>query len=275
MKKPAVGLNVSIRRFAQGALLVGSLLTALQVSAAQIIRIAAVHFPPYMIRPEKGEETGLLPQLVAALNAEQRDYQFVMVPTSVQRRFRDFSEGRFDIAIFENPDWGWKDIPHKQVDLGLEDAEVYVARRVEGRHQDYFNNLSNKRLAIFSGYHYGFANFNTDPKYLNEHFNITSTYSHESNLMMVTRGRADIAPVTRSYLVDFMAHNKNEAEQLLVSDRVDQIYRQYALLLPNGNIGVTKFSELLERLRENGELARIFNPLDIKVLSTPMEVTTP
>ncbi|ORC60649.1 amino acid ABC transporter substrate-binding protein [Pseudomonas floridensis] len=266
MKKHAVIIDVLARRAALGTLLVASLFSGSQAFAIQIVRVAAVHFPPYMVRPEKGEDTGLLPKLVSALNAEQDDYRFVMVPTSVPRRFRDFSEGRFDVAIFENPEWGWKDIAHQTVDMGLEDAEVYVARRAEGRQQDYFNDLHGKRLAIFSGYHYGFANFNADQKYLAEHFNVTSTYSHDSNLLMVLRDRADIAPVTRSYLIDFMSRNKDEASQLLVSERVDQIYRQYALMRPNGAIDGAQFSLLLRKLREEGTLDTIFQPLNIKVL---------
>ncbi|KPB34783.1 substrate-binding periplasmic protein [Pseudomonas amygdali] len=272
MKKIAVLIDGVARTFATGLLLFVPFMATSQVYAAQVVRVAAVHFPPYMVRPEKGEDAGLLPKLIDALNAEQDDYEFVMIPTSVPRRFRDFAEGRFDVAIFENPDWGWKDIAHETVDLGLEDAEVYVARRVEGRDQNYFNDLSDKRLALFSGYHYGFANFNTDQKYLSEHFNVTSTYSHESNLLMVVRNRADIAPVTRSYLIDFMAHNKDEAAQLMVSERVDQIYRQYALLRPNGNIDVPHFKALLEKLRADGELETIFQPLHIKVLSVSAEI---
>ncbi|EFW79562.1 Periplasmic binding protein [Pseudomonas savastanoi pv. glycinea] len=272
MKKFAVLIDGVARTFATGLLLFVPFMATSQVYAAQVVRVAAVHFPPYMVRPEKGEDAGLLPKLIDALNAEQDDYEFVMIPTSVPRRFRDFAEGRFDVAIFENPDWGWKDIAHETVDLGLEDAEVYVARRVEGRDQNYFDDLSDKRLALFSGYHYGFANFNTDQKYLSEHFNVTSTYSHDSNLLMVVRNRADIAPVTRSYLIDFMAHNKDEAAQLMVSERVDQIYRQYALLRPNGNIDVPHFKALLEKLRADGELETIFQPLHIKVLSVSAEI---
>ncbi|QQQ52347.1 ABC transporter substrate-binding protein [Pseudomonas syringae] len=272
MKRLAVLIDGVARNIVTGVMLFIPLMATPQVFAAQIVRVAAVHFPPYMVRPEKGEDAGLLPKLVNALNGEQDEYEFVMIPTSVPRRFRDFTEGRFDLAVFENPEWGWKDIPHEQLDMGLEDAEVYVARRVEGRGQDYFDTLADKRLALFSGYHYGFANFNTDQKYLSEHFTITSTYSHDSNLLMVVRGRADIAPVTRSYLIDFMAHNKEEAAQLMVSDRIDQVYRQYALLRPNGSIDVPHFKQLLERLRADGQLAKIFEPLHIKVLPVNAEM---
>lgn len=238
----------------------------LPTSAAQLVRIGAAHFPPYTVRPEQGADTGLLPQLVEALNAQQSDYQFVLVPTSIPRRFRDFQQGRVDMAIFENPEWGWQDIPHTNVDLGLEDAEIFVTQRKPGRDQSYFADLRGKRLAVFSGYHYAFAHFNPDPKYMAEQFNATLTYSHDSNLLMVARGRADIALVTRSYLSDFMVRNPDTAAQFLVSERIDQIYHHYALLRPKAPISGAAFAGLLQRLRDNGELVKIFEPYRIDVV---------
>ncbi|WP_455827098.1 substrate-binding periplasmic protein [Pseudomonas graminis] len=238
-------------------------------SAAQWVRIGAAHFPPYTVRPEQGADTGLLPQLIEALNAAQTDYQFVLVPTSIPRRFRDLEQGRIDMAIFENPDWGWQKIPHTSVDMGLEDAEIFVAQRQPGRGQDYFTDLGGKRLAVFSGYHYAFANFNPDPKYMAEHFNATLTYSHDSNLLMVVRGRADIALVTRSYLSDFMVRNADMAGQFLVSERIDQVYHHYALLRPKAPITGEAFSALLKRLRESGDMLKIFEPYRIDVMPTP------
>ncbi|AQY67665.1 substrate-binding periplasmic protein [Pseudomonas veronii] len=238
-------------------------------SAAQLVRIGAAHFPPYTVRPEQGADTGLLPQLVEALNASQTDYQFVLVPTSIPRRFRDFEQGRVDVAIFENPDWGWQKIPHTTVDMGLEDAEIFVAQREPDRDQNYFASLGGKRLAVFSGYHYAFANFNADPKFMAEHFNATLTYSHDSNLLMVARGRADIALVTRSYLSDFLARNVDMAAQFLISERVDQVYHHYALLRPKAPISSAAFAGLLKRLRDDGELLKIFEPYRIDVTAVP------
>jgi ABC-type amino acid transport substrate-binding protein len=255
------------------------LLTALVASwmlpsqAAQLVRIGAAHFPPYTVRPESGADTGLLPQLVEALNAVQSDYQFVLVPTSIPRRFGDFKQGRIDMAIFENPAWGWKDIPHTDVDMGLEDAEIFVAQRqLEGRavrQQDYFADLTGKRLALFSGYHYEFANFNAEPQYLGKNYNATLTYSHDSNLLMVLRGRADIALVTRSYLNDYFLRNLNVANELLVSDRIDQIYHHYAILRLAAPISGEAFGKLLQGLRDNGQMLKIFDPYKIAVVPVP------
>ncbi|MNO95111.1 Bacterial extracellular solute-binding protein, family 3 [compost metagenome] len=220
------------------------------------------------MRPEQGADTGLLPQLVEALNNNQQRYRFILVPTSIPRRFGDFQQGRTDMAIFENPEWGWQQIPHVSVDMGLEDAEVFVTHRQSGRDQNYFTDLKGKRLALYSGYHYAFADFNPDPRYLADTYNATLTYSHDSNLLMVQRGRADIALVTRSYFSDFLVRNPQSAEQLLVSDRVDQVYHHYALLRPDAPISGAEFARLLQSLRDKGALLKIFQPYRISV-STP------
>lgn len=230
------------------------------------VRIGAAHFPPYTVRPEQGADTGLLPQLAEALNKAQDRYRFVLVPTSIPRRFRDFEQGRVDMAIFENPDWGWQNIPHTSVDMGLEDAEVFVTHRTQNRDQHYFSSLKGKRLALFSGYHYAFAGFNPDSRYLINTFNATLTYSHDSNLLMVQRDRADIALVTRSYLSDYLVRNPESVGELLASERIDQVYHHYALLRPQAGITGEAFAALLDKLRDEGELLKIFKPYQIQVI---------
>jgi len=235
--------------------------------AAVEVRIGAAHFPPYTVRPEQGAENGLLPQLIKALNQQQQTYHFILVPTSIPRRFGDFEQGRTDIAVFENPKWGWEQIPHESVDMGLEDAEVFVARQQSGRDQQYFSSLQGKRLALFNGYHYAFADFNSDPHYLSQAYRATLTYSHDSNLLMVQRGRVDIALATRSFLIDFLVRNPDSRAQLMASERVDQIYHHYAMLRPGAPIDAGAFAALLDRLRKSGELLRIFQPYRINVVT--------
>lgn len=257
-------------RVAQVALFwLSAVVFSLPADAQQEVRIGAAHFPPYTVRPEKGADTGLLPELVVALNQLQSVYHFVVVPTALPRRFQDLKQGRIDLAIFENPDWGWQDIEHVSIDLGLEDAEVFVALRKNGRGQDYFENLNDKRLALFSGYHYAFAGFDADPAWLASHFNTTLTYSHESNLLMVLRDRVDIAPITRSYLIDYLAHNPEAADKLMMSERADQVYHHYAILRPDAPISAEALRGYFRQLHDNGDLQRIFQPLRISVLPMP------
>ena len=243
-----------------------SLLLVREVLAAEVVHVGGAHFPPYVIKADLRESSGLLPELLEALNREQDAYRFVMLPTAIVRRFSDLQRGRIDMAIFENPAWGWQGIELDVVDMGLEDAELFVAHREAQRDQHYFDQLLGKRLALYRGYHYGFAGFNSDPEYLSQTFNANLGHSHDSNLLMVLRGRADIALVTRSNLYDFMVRNPAYEDQLLISERVDQVYRHHALIRKGAPISAETFTELLERLRQKGELARIFDPYQIAVM---------
>lgn len=50
--------------------------------------------------------------------------------------------------------------------MHLQDAELFVARAEPGRGQANFKSLAGKRLALIHGYHYAFADFNADPRFL-------------------------------------------------------------------------------------------------------------
>ncbi len=244
----------------------GFLFTA-SLSAAEVVKVGGAHFPPYVIKSNLQESSGLLVELLAALNQEQSDYRFIMLPTAIVRRFDDLQRGRLDMAIFENPHWGWQGRGAVAVDMGLEDAELFVARQELQRDQDYFETLAGKRLALYRGYHYGFAQFNSNPEFLTSTFNANLGHSHDSNLLMVIRGRADVALVTRSNLYDFLERNREYSRQLLISDRVDQLYRHHAMIRVGAPITPERFAALLERLRSQGVLQRIFSPYRIAVTS--------
>ncbi|WP_082073128.1 transporter substrate-binding domain-containing protein [Pseudomonas sp. LFM046] len=242
------------------------LLFSVPAAAAQTVQVAGAHFPPYVVKPESTEtSSGLLPDMLDALNGLQTDYRFVMRPTAIPRRFKDLQDGRIDLAVFENPDWGWQGIPGTRIDMGLEDAEIFVAKAQPGRTQDYFSQLAGKRLALYNGYHYGFAGFNADPEFLQREFDAKLSYSHESNLRMLLRGRADIALVTRSYFNAYLELNPDQAGSFLTSDREDQHYHHYALLRPGAPISAAQFSALLDKLRADGSLQRIFGPYGVAV----------
>ena len=83
------------------------------------------------------------------------------------------------------------------------------------------------------------------------------------------RGRADIALVTRSYLSDYLLRNEKVGDQLLVSERIDQVYHHYAIIRPAAPISGEAFSKLLQGLRDNGELLKIFDPYKISLVPVP------
>ncbi|MET1080769.1 MAG: ABC transporter substrate-binding protein [Pseudomonas sp.] len=241
-------------------------LGALPATAVERVRVGAYHFPPYMIKPESPEASGLLPELLTLLNHSQSDYQFELVPTAVTRRYRDFEQGRFDLILFESPSWGWQGTPLSSVDLLIEDAEVYVARAEPGRDQGYFANLQGKRLALYNGYHYGFAGFNADQDFLTQQYNAVLTYSHDSNLLMLLKGRADVAVITRSYLQLYQDRNPEQGAAFLVSQRVDQVYHHHALLRPQAPIDAEAFARLMQQVRGEGRLRPLLERYHLSLL---------
>jgi ABC-type amino acid transport substrate-binding protein len=252
--------GVSLLRMRMRTLLPGLLLwLALPAFASTDVQVGAYHFPPYMIKPESAAPVGLVPDLLAALNQLQTQYRFVLVATSTMRRYRDLESGRFDLILFESPQWGWQDTAHAALDLHIEDAEVYVARRLSGRNQGYFDQLKGKRMALYSGYHYGFANFNADQEFLTEEFGALLTYSHDNNLTMLLRDRADIAVITRSYLHLYQDRHPRQSADLLVSERVDQVYRHQVLFRPQAPLSPEVFADLLQTLNRDGQLDRLLS----------------
>lgn len=234
-----------------------------EIAATPEIKVASVHFPPYVYEAEPGR--GLLPQLLEALNRQQQGYRFVERRTSLARRFADLRDGNVDLTIFENPDWGWQGIAAARLEMGLEDAEVYVAQARPERDQGYFQPLKGKSLALFKGYHYGFSGFANEPQLLREQYGAKLTYSHDSILGLVLRGRADIGLLTRSWLQERQLREPELQTQLLVGDQVDQTYRHYMLLRPQAAITPHQLQALLEQLRYTGELRRIFEPYGVRV----------
>ncbi|MCU9950189.1 transporter substrate-binding domain-containing protein [Pseudomonas solani] len=248
----------AVRLVFSGVLLLALCLSCSSASAARPreILVGGYHFPPYLIKPEE-ESRGLVPDLVALFNQAQQRFHFSIVPTSAARRYRDLEQGRFDLMLFEDPDWGWRDVRYIGIDLRTSDAEVYVARNAPGRGQGYFEQLTSKRLALYNGYHYGFAGYNANPEFLSRSFNATLTYSHDSNLLMVLHDRADIALITRSYLDLLMAREPGLRDNLLVSRRVDQEYHLHAMLRPDAPITREELAGLLQKLQENEEFQRL------------------
>lgn len=238
--------------------------------ARELVRVGAYHFPPYSIKPEDQTPGGLVPELLLLLNQLQDHYRFEQLPTAVSRRYRDFQQGRYDLILFESPSWGWQNIPLDSVDMQIEDAEVYVAQAKPERGEDYFADLKGKRMALYNGYHYGFADFNADQDYLTRQYGAVLTYSHDSNLMMVLRGRADIAVITRSYLKLYLERYPQQSGDFLVSQRVDQMYHHHALLRPQAPISAQIFADLMQRLRDSGQLQALLERYHLALQALPV-----
>ncbi|MCJ8169034.1 substrate-binding periplasmic protein [Atopomonas sediminilitoris] len=220
-----------------------------------LVRVGGYDFPPYVKLADSSQGvSGLVPDLLAKLNALDKQWRFEFVPTSTKRRYRDLVDARFDLILFESPAWGWQKYSIHHTDLGLRDAEVYVTLNSADREQSYFDVFTGKRMALFNGYHYQFAGFNADAEFLRTQFNATLTYSHDSNLRMLERDRVDLVVVTQSFLRRFVAANPEFAGTLLVSDKHDQEYEHQVIAREQGPMTPSQLLEQMQLLDQAGLL---------------------
>ncbi len=223
------------------------------------VKVGGYVFPPFVDRVsvQNPEMAGLTLDLIQLFNRVQNDYQFEFVRTSPRRRYQDFEAGRFDQMFFESPAWGWDGYPVSSTEVFLTGGEVYVARAVDGRGQEYFDDLSSRRIKGFLGYHYGFAGFNADPVYLRTHHNTDLTPTHRGNILSILRDRADVAVVTTAFLSRFQQDNPSLATDLLVSERLDQPYNHSLMIRQGVSPDVSAMNELLRQTHATGALDEV------------------
>lgn len=228
--------------------------------AKEVVLVGGYEFAPFVETHGGEQPSGVTLDLIRLLNGSQDDYEFRFVLTSPTRRYRDFEAGRFDMLLFESPDWGWtaRRLPVEASAEFLSGGEVYIAPAMPGRGQDYFADLRGKRIAGILGYHYAMADFEADPAVLRGRYNMTLVNSNEASIALVLSRRVDAAIVTIAYLKRFLRGDPDAAAKLLVSARLDQTYSHRALVRAGGRPSAAEMSALLARLEREGALARLW-----------------
>lgn len=228
-----------------------------QIWAAQTILVGGYVFPPY-VETDQDERRGITFDLIEAMNAFQHDFHFEFVLTSPPRRYDDFDKGRFDAIFFEDIAWGWQE---KGVDASrvfLKDGEVFLTKASPEKTQAYFDDLAGKSIAGYIGYHYAFADFNADPKFLEQQFNMQLSNNHQGNIEKVLIGRADVAIITKSYLQRYLKEHPEAQDQIFISAKVDQEYRHTILIRTGGALTVEKINQLLTDMEQQGVLSQLW-----------------
>lgn len=222
--------------------------------SAEPVRVGAYPFLPFV-----DKSGGLTFDLVQAMNAFQKDYQFELVSTSANRRYRDMANGTFSVMLFENIKWGWEAEAVEASKVFLRgDGEVYVARNAPGRGQEYFQTMEDKQILGVLGYHYGFANFEADQAVLRTKFNMTFSADNAVSLRNLLAGHGDVAVITKSYLALYLLKHPGAAAQLLVSEQFDQTYAHMALVKKGSKPTAQEIDTLLGRMEAAGVLKKLW-----------------
>ena len=231
-----------------------AMLVSASAWAASPVKVGGYPFPPFV-----DGKSGLSLDLIEAMNQAQDDYQFEFVETSANRRYQHMAEERFSLMLFENQAWGWDPNAVEASRVFLSgDGEVFVAKAVPGRGQSYFRDIHTLRLVGTLGYHYAFANYVADPDALKKKFRITLVADGKQALPLVLQDLADVAIVTKSWLQGYLLARPEDAAQLLVSERMDQVYQHTVLVRKGSKPTVDEVNQILRKLEASGALRKLW-----------------
>ena len=222
------------------------------------VYIGGYEFAPFVTLDTNNEAHGITKDLIHALNDIQDEYNFRFVLTSPKRRYQSFKQGSFDLMLFESKVWGWKNTNTDFSKVYLNGGEVYITIDDGKKDKTYFNNFSNKKLAIMRGYHYGFADFNSDEDFLITNFKTAIVNSNSTIFKMLLAGRADIGVVTMSYIDLYFQNNPTQKKKFLISNKLDQVYNHTVLVRKNTRPNVRDINNLLSKLKRDGHLQKIW-----------------
>jgi polar amino acid transport system substrate-binding protein len=231
----------------------------------QPIRITVGMYPfaPFVEQKDSDTVSGMTVDLVAALNRNQQKYHFDTLLIPPKRRYQSYKRGDYDIIFYENKEWGWQDQHMDVSQVYQQGGEVYVALKQSGRGQEYFNRFDDKRMMGILGFHYGFADFNSDEKFLHNKFNMSLSLDNDKNLTKLLKQRGDIVVVTKAYLQRYLKDYPGVSGRLLISENFDQEYNHTALLRPDSKISITEINQMLDNLTLSGDMKRLFDKYGI------------
>jgi len=233
-----------------------------QSYSKEVIKVGLAHFPP-CIETHGAQVSGLAAQMLELMNQHQDKYQFQAIPTLPATRHEIFNLGRYDMSMFDSLAWGWQELDVDASDVYLRGGEVYIARSEPGRDESYFGDFKDKSIIGIKGYHYKFAGFESDEKFLQQTFNMQLTKSNLGSIKMLLSGnRGDIAVVSISFLAKYLKDNPDDRSKLLVSKKLDQTY-QHSIILRRGiKPGIEEINAILKELNESGKLAALWQAID-------------
>ncbi len=217
------------------------------------IKVGGYLFAPF-IQTKQKQPTGLTPDLIQLLNTQQTEFNFVLVATSPKRRYIDFKRNVFDAIFFENKNWDWQDKPILASKVFLSGGEVYITLNSQFKDQSFFTDLKKRSLLGILGYHYGFAQFNSDETWLKRNFKIELVNYPSTLINQIMAKKAQIGVITESYLYNRFKLNPSLKPQILISNKRDQEYEHTILVRENSPLTIEKMNKLLDEIKENGEL---------------------
>lgn len=207
-----------------------------------VVKVGGYEFAPFI---EKEGKEGIVKDLITKLNASQEKYHFEFVLTSANRRYRDFKSQKYDVILFEDEAWSWKQlgINYARTSIIGSGKEMVVAYNDGTRDQSYFDDLSNKKIEVVLGYHYQLTDMKSDTQTLMKK-GIIQGKSTENNLEDLMAKKVDVTFVNSMMFTRFLNKNKELKDKFLIRQKVDHQYALRGLIHPNSPIKASELEKI-------------------------------
>ncbi len=202
---------------------------------------------------------GLTLDLIDAANTAQGDFEFEFVLTTAENRHKDFYHKKFDMIFLEDIDWGWNAYPVAASTPLAKGTELYIALNKNERTQVFFQDMAEKSISMVKGFHYAFAQNNTNEAYLKEHFKEIRLHADPTDVLQdVLQGKSEIGVINSLTLESEMARNPKIKDHILIGKKFDQDFVLSILARKDSPMTIEQVNLLIERLKKEGMMAKLW-----------------
>lgn len=232
---------------------------------AKHVLVASDDWPPLLTEGAHARDApiGFIADFFKAANAIQNSIVFDVVVMPFKRIQREVAHGNVDVVAMKNIAW-MGDLALTSSEPVIHSGDVYIALAESGRTQTFFQEKSERQWVGVNGYHYGFANFNSDAEYLRKKFNIQLVTNNFSVIRMILKGRAEVGVVPETVLTHFMETKGIKQDAFLIGKAYDSEYTLSHLVRKNGPISVDQMNDIIRQLRVSGELNALVDKITLK-----------
>ncbi|CAM3359843.1 transporter substrate-binding domain-containing protein [Thalassospira profundimaris] len=212
---------------------------------------------------EDGKPRGMVLHLIRLLNDLQDEYVFELAETSSRRRYQAVTGGEVDLVLLESSQWEWQEFDVRFSEPIVQEKDLYLTLAGRDDIQSLLSNVTNHPILCVLGFHYGFADFNADPEYLRQNFDVLLRYNEQEVLDGLLAGEAPIGIVSAGFLAARFVDYPSLRESLVISDQPDAVHDLVAVLSAGSSIPLERFNQLIAKLQSTGEVERLWQQLHI------------
>jgi ABC-type amino acid transport substrate-binding protein len=218
--------------------------------------------PPFLGALEK---SGAGPDILKVLNTIQTEYNFLFKVIPSSRKTQAIKENWVDIVMWDNLSWGWENTLMQASISLVSSKDIYIALVEDNRTNDFFDDLSNRKLSFVSSYHYKITNFETNEDELSKRFDFYMVRTEEAAIRMVLSKRVEATITSETALSWFLIRYPQYMPQILISKHFDTQYSRHFLVPKDGAINIEDINLLLKLADEKGLLAPIYKKYGLEM----------